>query len=116
MAASFLMFPLMACTTAKATAFALPMERATECRSLCEQIDMKLGAVVIIMNSAGCVCEPKSAEGMSPAVSGAAAAAGGALIQANAEVNAEESRRREAARQESSQGRSPGTGPGPSHH
>ena len=95
----FLMCPLAAGPTSRATAFALPTARATECRQLCEQLDMKLGAVVIIMNSAGCVCEPKQAEGMSEAVSGAAALAGGALIQASAE----QARQQEASRQQSSQ-------------
>lgn len=81
-----LVVPLAGCATAKATTLALPMERATECRQLCEQIDMKLSAVVIIMNSAGCVCEPKPAEGTNAAVTGAAAASGGAIIQALAEA------------------------------
>ncbi|NRD61329.1 hypothetical protein HRD49_06155 [Corallococcus exiguus] len=81
-----LVFPLAGCATARATSFALPMERATECRQLCEQIDMKLSAVVIIMNSAGCVCEPKPAEGTNAALTGAAAASGGAIIQAAAET------------------------------
>ncbi|CAM4494962.1 hypothetical protein [Corallococcus exiguus] len=82
-----LVLPLAACSTARATSFALPMERATECRQLCEQIDMKLSAVVIIMNSAGCVCEPKPAEGTTnAALTGAAAASGGAIIRAAADA------------------------------
>ena len=115
--ALFLMFPLAACTTTRATAFALPMERATECRQLCEQIDMKLGAVVIIMNSAGCVCEPKPAEGTGAAVSGGATAAGGALIRALANANTEESRRQqqERSRRESSSSQSPGSSSSPHH-
>ena len=44
---------------------------------------MRLSAVVIIMNAAGCVCEPKlepkQAPGAPPSA-GAAAAAGGALL------------------------------------
>ncbi|RKG60876.1 hypothetical protein D7X30_08185 [Corallococcus sp. AB011P] len=79
-----LVFPLAACSTARATSFSLPMERATECRQLCEQIDMRMSAVVIIMNSAGCVCEPKPAEGTNAALTGAAAASGGAIIRAAA--------------------------------
>ena len=81
-----LVVPLAGCATARATSLALPMERATECRQLCEQIDMRMSAVVIIMNSAGCVCEPKPAEGTNAALTGAAAASGGAIIQAAAEA------------------------------
>lgn len=81
-----LVAPLAGCVTARATSFSMPLSRATECRQLCEDIDMKLSAVVIIMNSAGCVCEPKPAEGTNAAVTGAAAVSGGAIIQAAAQA------------------------------
>ncbi|ADO74593.1 hypothetical protein [Stigmatella aurantiaca] len=49
------------CSTLPATQFSLPKERATECAANCESLDMKLTAMVVIRNSAGCVCEPKDA-------------------------------------------------------
>jgi hypothetical protein len=71
------------CATQRATELSLPRERATECRDNCAALDMQLAAVVIIMNSAGCVCQPKGQPAPGPAVSaGAAAVAGGAVITA----------------------------------
>jgi hypothetical protein len=67
------------CTTARATWGPVPKERATECVSHCEELGMKLGAVVIISSSAGCVCEPKDAQTRA-ALAGAAVAAGGQMI------------------------------------
>lgn len=66
------------CTTARATWGPVPKERATECVSHCEELGMKLSAVVIISSSAGCVCEPKDGQGQ--ASGGTAAAAAGAII------------------------------------
>jgi hypothetical protein len=66
------------CVTAQATTGSVSKERATECVAHCEALDMKLAAVVIIRSSAGCVCEPKDAQGR--VSSGSAAAAAGALI------------------------------------
>jgi hypothetical protein len=65
------------CTTLPATQGALPKERATECVANCESLDMKLSAVVVIRNSAGCVCEPKNAPAQPAAQRDAAAAAAG---------------------------------------
>ncbi len=49
------------CATAPAVsgAFRLDRESGQKCRAHCESLDMRLGAVVIVMNSTGCVCEPK---------------------------------------------------------
>jgi hypothetical protein len=69
------------CVTQRATAFSVPKERATECVAHCAEIDMKLAAVVIISNSAGCVCEPQDAQ-LKASLAGAAAAAGGQMIEA----------------------------------
>lgn len=69
------------CVTTQATAFSVPKERATECVAHCAALDMKLAAVVIISNSAGCVCEPQDAQ-MKASLAGAAAAAGGQMIEA----------------------------------
>ncbi|MCP3161641.1 hypothetical protein [Myxococcus qinghaiensis] len=70
---------LTGCTTIGATNYAVPKERATECKKICTDLDMELGAVVVIRSSAGCVCQPRPADG-SPTGAGAAAA-GSAAIQ-----------------------------------
>jgi hypothetical protein len=67
-------------TTEKATWGPVPKERATECVSHCEELGMKLSAVVIISSSAGCVCEPKDAQTRA-SLAGAAVAAGGQIIE-----------------------------------
>lgn len=69
------------CVTKKATEYSLPKERASECATHCAGLDMKLAAVVIISNSAGCVCAPKDAE-LNASLAGAAAATGGEMIEA----------------------------------
>jgi len=80
------------CVTARATAFEVPKERATECASVCQNLGMQLSAMVVIMSSAGCVCEPVRAPGEKQA--GASAAAGGALIAA--ELAAEQAQQQQA--------------------
>ncbi|MFY2564178.1 hypothetical protein ACN469_41690 [Corallococcus terminator] len=75
----FALLCLTGCTTIGATNYAVPKERATECKQICTDLDMELGAVVIIRSSAGCVCQPRPAEGT--AVGAGAAAAGSAAIQ-----------------------------------
>ena len=67
------------CTTARATWGSVPKERATERVSHCEELGMKLTAVVIISSSAGCVCEPKDARERA-SLAGVAAAMGGAML------------------------------------
>jgi hypothetical protein len=49
---------LVGCSVNKAITVDLPPERAEECKRNCEKLGMRLGAVVLMMNSAGCVCEP----------------------------------------------------------
>jgi hypothetical protein len=74
------LFLLGGCMTAQATGLPVPRQRADECRANCASLDMELSAMVIIMNSAGCVCQPRGAV---TRLSGpAAAAAGGAAIAA----------------------------------
>ncbi len=68
------------CTTARATYGSVPKARATECASHCEELGMKLTAVVIISSSAGCVCEPEDAQTRA-SQAGAAAAMGGQVIE-----------------------------------
>ncbi|WNG41670.1 hypothetical protein F0U60_54340 [Archangium minus] len=85
------------CVTKKATQFAVPKERASECATHCNDLDMKLAAVVIISSSAGCVCEPKEAQAHTG--NGAAAVVGGAMI---AEEEARQQEQQERQRQHQS--------------
>jgi len=59
-------------------------ETRPECASLCEQIGMRLGAVVLIRNAAGCVCQPAEPAPAAPAAPPAAPTAGGPTRQAGA--------------------------------
>ena len=81
------------CATARATAYPLSKERATECTKHCETLEMRLAAVVVIMNSAGCVCEPKDAR--AGVASGGAAAAGGAAIATALEAQRQQQQRQQ---------------------
>lgn len=74
---------LGACETARATSLTTPKERVRECEQVCTDVGMKLGAFVVMMNSAGCVCEPLTTPGFSAVGSGAAVASGaGSIIAA----------------------------------
>jgi len=75
----------------------LPKERALECKAHCEAIDMKLAALVLIMNHAGCVCEPRAAS--ASLSGGAAAAAGGATIAALEDEQRRQQQQRPAGQQ-----------------
>lgn len=66
------------CVTAGATTAPVTKDLATECVAHCESLGMKLTAMVIIKNSAGCVCEPKDSQARS--VSAAAAVAAGTVV------------------------------------
>jgi len=55
----------------------LTPETGLECKKRCGELGMGLDAVVLIQNSAGCVCRPEVAAGSQ---SGAAAVAGGAML------------------------------------
>ena len=57
----------------------VPKDTATTCRTHCSQLGLRMSAVVIILNSAGCVCEPGQVSGRSR--TGAAAVAGAAVIR-----------------------------------
>jgi hypothetical protein len=35
----------------------LDIDNVNQCRDICSSVDMELGAVVVVMNSTGCVCE-----------------------------------------------------------
>jgi hypothetical protein len=70
-------------------------ETRPECVARCREMGMRLGAVVLIRDSAGCVCEPDSA---SSARGAAAVASGAALVMAEEEAAAQ-ARRDEEERQ-----------------
>ena len=82
-ALSALLF-LSGCETARATSLTTPKERVTECEQVCINVGMKLGAFVVMMNSAGCVCEPIAAPAVSAPSAGAGALSGSATIAATA--------------------------------
>jgi len=89
-----LLLSIAACANPVNRAVAGPVDvmRGEECRVACTNLGMELTQVVLIMNSAGCVCQvaPTSAPGSStapaerpaPQAGGAATAAGGAAIAA----------------------------------
>ena len=113
---------LLACVSpvSKAVSGPLDVERGAECRTACSTLGMQLTSVVLIMNSAGCVCqaiEPAPPPAVEPTrtpapqpvsagQSGAAAAAGGAAIAA---VVAAQQQRQHSSR-------SPSSPPPPSFH
>jgi len=90
-----------ACETARATERPVPRALATDCVANCNALDMRMTAVVIIMSSAGCVCEPKQTTAMPP-TAGTAAAAGGAVIQATLEAQRQAQAQQQQQQQHSS--------------
>ncbi len=79
---------LCACSTSRPVGFARSLNADTPavCAKHCEAMGMRLGAVVIIESSEGCVCEPReparaasregaAAAAITPILAGAAAAA-----------------------------------------
>lgn len=79
-------------------------ETAGECVGRCGELGMRLGAVVLIRNSAGCVCEPAAGAPSStstPVTGGAAAVVGGVVAlddEAAAEQRRQEQQRRSTVR------------------
>jgi hypothetical protein len=107
-----LLLSLAGCKTAPpvSPSMNLPPDTAAVCSSHCNALGMDLGAVVIVRDSAGCVCQPRksppSADG------GSAAVMGGVVAVMDAEEADEQSRQRsDQARQqrERSQSTSGGT-------
>lgn len=39
----------------------IPRERTTECMEICTKLDLQMSAVVVVLNTTGCVCEPRTA-------------------------------------------------------
>ena len=79
---------LAACTVRQAvnSGVAIPRERRTECEANCGSLGMRLGSVVLIMDSVGCVCVP--ADAPPSTADSASAVSGGALIAVTAEEEA----------------------------
>lgn len=69
-----------AATVGTGPGFYVPSDSANSCRTQCQSIDLSLGAVVVIANNVGCVCQPK---GSVATRDGSVAVAGGmaALMQ-----------------------------------
>ncbi len=69
---------LSGCMTASAVSAGVILDTKTgdQCKATCEQLGMSLQAVVMIRNSAGCVCTPR-AEKHEATSGGTAAASGG---------------------------------------
>ena len=54
----------------------IPRERTTECQEICTKLDLQMSAVVVVLNTTGCVCEPRTVRApAAPAVSSLAAPA-----------------------------------------
>ncbi len=80
-----LLWPAALAAATCSCAAALPLqnthlsnESKQACPLICQQLDMELGAVVVIHDSVGCVCQPAHRPGV--AVTGGATAAGGSAI------------------------------------
>ena len=91
-AVAVLALSMSACVTAPAL-YPVPREYASQCVGICNELGMQMGAMVVIRNSAGCVCEPRHGGGQSQTPSqpqsevtgkrGGAVAAGAAAIAAD---------------------------------
>lgn len=97
-----LLIPVMGCATthpAVDPGVKLRPETPEECADRCREMGMRLGAVVLIRNSAGCVCEPAGAPPSPPSPPSARGARGAAAAVSGAVV-AEEEEETERQRQE----------------
>lgn len=84
------------CTTSPAVAAHVKLrpQTRTDCETRCDQLGLRLAAVVLVMNAEGCVCEPAgAAQSAAPGV----AAASGAVLLHSAEEQEAERRRRSSA-------------------
>lgn len=53
----------------------IPRERTTECQEICTKLDLQMAAVVVVLNTTGCVCEPRTARAPATPVSSLASPA-----------------------------------------
>lgn len=60
------------CTVGRAAGIytEIPRERTTECQEICTKLDLQMSAVVVVLNTTGCVCEPRTARALVPAAPG----------------------------------------------
>jgi hypothetical protein len=84
------------CVVGRATGsmYEIPRERATECQDICSKLDLQMAAVVVIMNTTGCVCEPKGAR---PTGQPGTAQTGGSAAATAAEVMAAQAAQQQRA-------------------
>lgn len=110
-----LLIPVMGCATthpAVDPGVKLRPETPAECADRCREMGMRLGAVVLIRNSAGCVCEPAGAPPSPPSArgaGGAAAAVSGAVVAEEEEAERQRQEEREQRRSEEEARRAAGT-------
>jgi hypothetical protein len=72
----------------------VPPDTAQECGNICQGIGLQLSAVVVVANSAGCVCEVQP-RASSAVPGGASAASAGAVIVVEAERASDERLRKQ---------------------
>jgi hypothetical protein len=80
---------LAACTTTPpvATWTKLPDDTTEQCRGLCRGIGLDLSAVIVVRNSAGCVCEVHPGQAKASASGGVASAAGALIVSEEEEAS-----------------------------
>ena len=83
----------------------VPRVQKNTCMNLCSNIDMQLGAMVIISNRAGCVCEVKPGTARKGGSASTAAGAAVALLEEDEERRRQEAKRREEERRRQQQQR-----------
>ena len=82
MALGTLLVATSGCALVQPVSPSIPVTRETtaQCVTHCEELGLELGAVVLVHNSAGCVCQPVRAASSSTATGGAALAAAAAIL------------------------------------
>ena len=93
---------LAACATRPPVApgLTLPPDTAQECVNVCQRIGLQLSAVVVVANSAGCVCEVQPGPPPGARQGGASAASAGAIIVAAEERRIREQQQRRVRQQQ----------------
>ncbi len=90
----FLLLSLTGCVVAPPVSptFNVPANTASLCASHCTSLGMDLGGVILVRNSAGCVCNPRAA--VSRAGGPSAAAAGVVIVDEEEQQQQEQDRQR----------------------
>ena len=94
-----LVMTVAGCETVRATGMRTPKERVAECVQICADVGLKMTAMVVMMNHAGCVCEPAAAQPGSGPAPAASVAAGGTVIAAAAAAAAAQQRQAQQQQQ-----------------